>query len=118
MSVVVRMEMPENCLKCPLRNQCEIFCDWFGSFGTQVMRKPYPKPFDKGCHIICSLPEGHGRLIDADAAVKDIQYEIFEYKMDGLKGTPMPTEHLGLMKNWIADEDICPTIVPAERRET
>ena len=62
--------------------------------------------------------EGHGRLIDADAAVKDIQYEIFEYKMDGLKGTPMPTEHLGLMKNWIADEDICPTIVPAERRET
>lgn len=71
MSVVVRMEIPENCLKCPLRNQCEVFCDWFGRFGTSATRKPFPKPFDNGCRIVCQLPDGHGDLIDRDSMVEE-----------------------------------------------
>ena len=122
---VVRMEMPHVCITengyygyCPMDR---VWCIQRNAPPDITMREAYEAMTEKipsWCPILCQLPEGHGRLIDADAAVKDIQYEIFEYKMDGLKGTPMPTEHLGLMKNWIADEDICPTIVPAERRET
>ena len=113
---VVRMEMPKdkNCLLnfslpkigpwCWIEDRA---CDYY---------KTNNRP--DWCPIICQLPKGHGRLVDAVAAVNDIKYEILEYKMEGMKGTPMPTEHLWLMKNWIADEDICPTIVPAERSET
>lgn len=70
---VVRMEIPENCLKCPLRNQCKTFCDWFGTFGTSATRKPYPKPFDKGCHILTILPENHWRLGDLDKLENDMK---------------------------------------------
>lgn len=53
MSVVVRMEMPkENCLMCDLRYECNAF-----------YAPGKPKPFMKGCRIVCSLPEGHGRLV-------------------------------------------------------
>ena len=105
---VVRMEMPKKCYQCDIRLRCSPFLTKAGQ----------TKPMCEGCRIICQLPEGHGRLVDADAAVNDIKHEILEYKMEGMKGTPMPTEHLWLAKNWIADEDICPTIVPAERSET
>lgn len=93
--VVVRMEMPKNCLKCPLRNQCEIFRDWFGRFGTSTTRRPYPKPFDKGCRIICQLPEGHGRLVNADHLLRDIE----EYHVSD-----------GWFQHWL---ELQPTIVPA-----
>ena len=114
---VVRMEMPSSCEGCPMCGTASVgnglYKLWCmcGDIPASSQRRP------KDCPIICSLPEGHGRLIDADAAVNDLRDEIFECKMDGLKGTPMPTEHLGLMKNRIADDDICPTIVPAERSE-
>lgn len=115
MSVVVRMEMPQNCCECQLRQEDydagEEFCPFTGVECLSIGRQD-------NCPIVCALPENHGRLVDADAAVNDIKYEILEYKMEGMKGTPMPTEHLWLTKNWIADEDICPTIVPAERSET
>ena len=55
MSVVVRMEMPKNCINCDLRYECNAF-----------YAPGKPKPFMKGCMIICQLPEGHGRLVDAD----------------------------------------------------
>lgn len=53
MSVVVRMEMPKNCINCDLRYECNAF-----------YAPGKPKPFMKGCMIICQLPEGHGELID------------------------------------------------------
>lgn len=76
MSVVVRMEMPKNCLNCDLRYECNAF-----------YAPGKPKPFMRGCRIVCQLPEGHGRLVDADA---------YDYPGD-LKWEP--------------------TIVPAERSE-
>lgn len=123
---VVRMEEPETCGKCPLSWYdgagpcfCMVSLEMNDAVDDGMMWKevdPNKKP--SWCPVICQLPEGHGRLVDADTAVNDIRDEILEYKMDSLKGTPIPTEHLWLMKNWIDDEDICPTIVPAERSET
>ena len=112
---VVRMPNPDDCNKCAVRFICSPYEDYW-----QQDTRRKPTPGQKGCRILSVLPENHGRLVDADAAVNDIRDEILEYKMDGLKGTPIPTDHLWLMKNWIADEDICPTIVPAEaeRSET
>lgn len=49
---VVRMEMPRNCYNCDLRYECNAF-----------YAPGKPKPFMKGCQIICQLPEGHGRLV-------------------------------------------------------
>lgn len=49
------------------------------------------------CPIICSLPEGHGRLVDADALLRDIEkYHVSE----------------GKFQHWL---ELQPTIVPAER---
>lgn len=52
---VVRMEMPEKCFNCDLRYECNAF-----------YAPGKPKPFMKGCRIICQLPKGRGRLIDAE----------------------------------------------------
>ncbi len=59
---VVRMENPDDCLKCGVRHICNPYVDYW----QQDTRKK-PEPGQKGCLIICSLPEGHGRLVDADA---------------------------------------------------
>ena len=64
---VVRMEKPVNCLKCPLKGRCELFCEWANTIGIGTsIRKQYPQPFDNGCLILAVLPEKHGRLVDAD----------------------------------------------------
>ena len=101
--IVVQMEIPENCLKCPLRNQCEIFCDWFSRVGTSATRKPYPKPFDKGCKIVCQLPKGHGRLIDWDAFER-IGFKLCRKTNEGKAELGTPTNES--------------YVVPAERSET
>ena len=75
---VVRMEMPKSCVNCDLRYECNALFYDPGNY----------KPLMRGCRIVCSLPEGHGRLVDADA---------YDYPGD-LKWEP--------------------TIVPAERSET
>lgn len=100
---IVRMEMPENCLKCPLRNQCEIFCNWFWHVVGRSARKPYPKPFDKGCRIVCQLPEGHGDLIDRDALKEN------RWDADTRCGYVQVVD--------VGEIDNAPTIVPTERRE-
>ena len=60
---VVKMEMPENCFVCPFRLCCSAYRAY--SFSTST-RRVLPKPLDEGCNILAVLPEGHGRLIDAD----------------------------------------------------
>lgn len=100
---VVRMEMPENCWSCPSGHpdwiynddgaaQMVCFCNicnteednrWISE--TEIVRPSW-------CPIICSLTEGHGRLVDAD----DVNNHIMGY----------------------VDLRDCPTIVPAERSET
>lgn len=96
MSVVVRMEMPENCCECQLRQEDyemgEEFCPFTGVECLSIGRQ-------NNCPIICSLPEGHGRLGDLDelAAGCDAPYWC----------------------RWLSEIEDAPTIVPAaaERSE-
>lgn len=60
---VVRFEMPEKCYQCDIRLRCPPFLTKAGQ----------TKPMCEGCRIICSLPEGHGRLADADKLMKNWQ---------------------------------------------
>ena len=86
---VVRMEMPKHCYHCDLRYEC----DAFYAPGKR-------KPFDKGCRIVCQLPEGHGRLVDA---------EILRAKL---------IEHIAETNGFGNAFNETPTIVPAERSAT
>ena len=67
MSVVVRMEMPSDCERCPMCGTAsggnglyELWC-MCGDIPASSQKRP------EDCPIICSLPEGHGPLVDADA---------------------------------------------------
>ena len=64
MSVVVRMDMPKNCYECEMRGAWA-FCP-IGKWPVAG----YKKQRHEDCPIICSLPEGHGRLVD-EKEVKD-----------------------------------------------
>ena len=59
---VVRMEMPKCCLDCPCVNGEYGYCQ--ADKEERQIEDPNGRP--SWCPIICSLPEGHGRLVDAD----------------------------------------------------
>lgn len=90
MSVVVRMEMPKNCYHCDLRYECNAF-----------YAPGKPKPFMKGCMIICQLPKGHGRLVD--------ERELFS-RCRPVKNFDNPDSLVIVMRAVIQSQ----TIVPAE----
>ena len=98
MSVVVRMEMPENCECCPMVFTADVQGYHWCAALEQEVEQGLSRP--KDCPIICQLPEGHGRLVDADALKKKWLYS-------GKDGKPYRDEI-----------DSMPTIVPAERSET
>lgn len=101
---VVRMEMPENCCECQLRQEDyemgEEFCPFTGVECLSIGRQ-------NNCPIICSLPEGHGRLADKDEMLKKIE-NYHRYMTVGRESDP----------RCIIEDS--PTIVPAEaeRSET
>ena len=64
MSVVVRMEMPKN--NCEMAVEIKGVGDWC-PIAARVCDYYSTKKMPDWCPIICSLPEGHGRLVDADA---------------------------------------------------
>lgn len=66
MSVVVRMEMPKGCWNCPCVNGEYGYCQ--ADKDERQIEDPNERP--SWCPIICSLPEGHGRLVDENE-VKD-----------------------------------------------
>ena len=94
---VVRMEMPNGCHDCKLRNMvgnCPIpMFDGQDEKKIWTLAECFQRP--PWCPIICALPEGHGRLVDADS-LPDL----------------FPRYHNGYMTVGI------PTVVPAERSET
>ena len=96
---VVRMEMPKACWSCGLRFVCKAANDFLTTkeAGCSVLKVGM-----EGCLIVCQLPEGHGRLVDAD--VIKLPKGFFE-KVDNV---PKFYEWLNSF----------PTIVPAERSET
>lgn len=72
MSVVVRMEMPKGCLDCPCVNGEYGYCQ--ADKKERQIESPDERP--SWCPIICQLPEGHGRLVDADALNRKKKYLI------------------------------------------
>lgn len=115
--VVVRMEIPESCDVCPCLDdygdypRCRISGEQRGyNFPTREKRMP-------NCPILCQLPEGHGRLVDADAFEKDVSDAL----VYGLKEIPSEEGkqifHV-LMQEVLDNVKKRKTIVPAERSET
>lgn len=100
---VVRMEMPKSCWDCPCFDdygdypRCEITNEQRG-YNFPIHEKRMPN-----CPIICQLPEGHGRLVDADELADDMKARKAFF---GRKSDPQC-----LVKD-------AHTIVPAERSET
>ena len=67
MSVVVRMKMPkEGCHTCDARCVSALYGYICGIERKNVMPFLGKKNRPDWCPIICQLPEGHGRLVDAD----------------------------------------------------
>lgn len=93
---VVRMEMPKGCWDCPCVNGEYGYCQ--ADKEERQIEDTNERP--SWCPIICQLPEGHGRLVDADA-VESIIRKWFEYiklnpdiLLDGVKSlhTIVPAE--------------------------
>jgi hypothetical protein len=66
------------------------------------------------CPILCQLPEGHGRLVDADEHIEEMKTRLWDWdSVDGIKASTV-------LKQEISDLGNAPTIVPAEaeRSET
>ena len=105
---VVRMEMPQDgvCDGCDART-----VDFLAGPICAIKKKFLGSSRPSWCPIICSLPEGHGRLVDADALADDVR-SLWDYKtVDGITATTVLNQTLTDIRN-------CPTIVPAERSDT
>ena len=97
MSVVVRMEMPENCTCCPMCFTADVQGYHWCAALEQEVEEGLSRP--KECPIICHLPEGHGRLVDASTVIYVMQ-------------VPVTVDDASRIVHAL------PTIVPAERSET
>ena len=116
---VVRMEFRKNCLDCDLHQivygdsyaDTDVYCFKEKRFVGKRFGPTKDLAIPSWCPIICQLPEGHGRLVDADALVDDVR-SLWDYKtVDGITATTVLNQTLTDIRN-------CPTIVPAERSET
>lgn len=108
---VVRMEMPKSCDMCPCLDdygdypRCRISNEQRG-YNFPIHEKRMPN-----CPIICQLPEGHGRLVDADAFISTIRPLCEEDKFAACT--------LETVKQLMVEHiNNAPTIVPPERSET
>lgn len=102
-SVVIRMnidEMPTACGPCEL--SCTAICkEW-----TKVDRKEIGRTKSPNCPIIAILPECHGRLVDKDLLMQDLDFL-------NTFGTPDDGKELSYEDILVTIDDF-PTIVPAE----
>lgn len=81
---VVRMEKPERCVACGVRMACPVYRAFLQVCATGA---EHPTAGQNGCIIICSLPEGHGRLVDADAyraEMKDRQDAAWKWRNEAI----------------------------------
>lgn len=69
---VVRMEMPKSCFECPF----SIIDDTADGAWCNALAQQVYLDRDEDCPIICQLPEGHGRLIDASYVIDVMQDEL------------------------------------------
>ena len=96
---VVRLEMPNCCSDCPCVNGEYGYCQ--ADKEERQIEDPNGRP--SWCPIICSLPEGHGRLVDADKLADDMKAR---------------KAFFGRMSDPQCLVEDARTIVPAERSET
>jgi len=61
MAILIKAKMPRSCGDCDL----DRWCDLWRVTSLEIR--------NKDCPIICEVPDGHGRLIDADALEEDAQ---------------------------------------------
>lgn len=93
---VVRMEMPKSCYECEMRGE-RGFCPI-----GKLCVVGYRKQRHEDCPIICQLPEGHGRLVDADKLADDMKAR---------------KAFFGRLSDPQCLVEDAPTIIPAERRK-
>ena len=115
---VVRMEMPSNCERCPMcgtasagNGMYKLWC-MCGDIPANSQRKP------EDCPILCQLPEGHGRLVDADELSKYWKCRIALMNSCSGKRGILESVEASTLKSCIEDIGNSKTIVPAERSET
>ena len=97
---IVRMEMPERCYDCDMADGVTCMATG-GVYGREVPKMTWIRRRPDWCPIICSLPEGHGRLVDKDEMLKKIE-NYHRYMTIGRESDP----------RCIIEDS--PTIVPAE----
>lgn len=69
------------------------------------------------CPILCALPEGHGRLVDADALIGKVKQRVVGFMQSELNPPTVVCEVFERTKGDVCELiDHAPTIVPAERR--
>ena len=90
------MEMPEYCYDCPCHNGESGYCQLYKDGYLSCIERPAKCP-------LVPLPEGHGRLIDADAPIRVACYDGTIHKTTASR---LLCEHSLL--------DLPKTIVPAE----
>lgn len=106
---VVRMKMPKSC-PCDFSDMSSpIFIPCFAYDGIPSRREEFvecvrQRKRPSWCPIVCQLPEGHGRLVDADALKEN------RWDADTRCGYVQVVD--------VGEIDNAPTIVPAERSET
>lgn len=123
--IVIRgMEMPENCDKC-------IYSGWsnfYQIYVCNVVRKGNPLLFNgkqvkstaikrsgraENCPLI-ALPEGHGRLVDADALGEKLKQHA-EYHLDDSQSGVFIAAGIKQCCDILNGRET-PTIVPAEKK--
>jgi hypothetical protein len=103
------MEMPKGCYDCEIRDG-KAYCPICGA--TLV---GYKRSRHENCPILCSLPEGHGRLGDLDALTR-----LMLERKQPLVGADNSKDRYRYIQ-WLADFNAikdAKTIVPAERSKT
>ena len=96
MSILIRgMEMPKNCDKCRFQSALRLYCDampYNFCGNTDDIERP------DWCPLV-EIPTPHGRLIDADKLMRDIE----EYHLSD-----------GKFQHWV---DVQQTVIEAEGSE-
>lgn len=97
---VVRMEMPSRCCDCDMADGVTCMATG-GVYGREVPKMTWIRRRPDWCPIVCQLPEGHGRLVDAE------KLKTKKYHSD--------ITHENAVA--VAEIDWAETIVPSERSE-
>ena len=70
--LIVDKEMPESCMDCFMRMDCEIYRRWIEDL--EVMRVPKREEHLQDCLIKGEIPDGHGDLIDREKLMPSLKH--------------------------------------------